>query len=92
MATPVVERSVTNSVEATLTDDGDGTVLVIEVSGLPLDNIAAYGVGWQLHTENLHSYLTGQPRPDLATRWNELSGPYQERAAQLAGTPEPSAP
>src|SRR5215469_3160482 len=38
--------------EATLTADGDQTVLVIEVRGMPLDKIAFYGAGWQIHAEN----------------------------------------
>src|SRR5579859_1982189 len=44
-------------VEATLTPDGDGTVLAIEVRGLPLDKVAFYGAGWQIHAENLAAHL-----------------------------------
>ena len=33
-------------IEATLTADGDQTVLVIEVRGMPLEMIAFYGAGW----------------------------------------------
>ncbi len=39
-------------IEATLTADGDQTVLVIEVQGMPLDKIAFYGAGWQIHAES----------------------------------------
>src|SRR4051812_41527323 len=41
--------------EATLTADGDGdhTILVIEDRGVPLDHIAAYGAGDQIHLEDL---------------------------------------
>src|SRR5512133_981262 len=47
------------SLEATLTADGDQTILVIEVQGMPLDKIAFYGAGWQIHAENLAAYLAG---------------------------------
>jgi hypothetical protein len=33
-------------IEATLTADGDRTVLVIEERGMPLPHIADYGAGW----------------------------------------------
>src|SRR5690242_18089022 len=36
-------------IEATLTPAGGQTILVIEISGLPLGKIAAYGAGWQIH-------------------------------------------
>ena len=39
--------------DITLTADGDQTTLVIEVKGMPLDKIAFYGAGWQIHAENL---------------------------------------
>ena len=34
--------------EITLTADGDGTTLVIEVKGMPLEKIAFFGAGWQI--------------------------------------------
>jgi uncharacterized protein YndB with AHSA1/START domain len=68
--------------EATLTADGNQTVLVIEVRGMPLDAVAYYGVGWQIHAENLAAYLAGRERGDTEARWAELVPPYQE----LAGT------
>src|SRR5260221_13770378 len=40
-------------IEATLTADGDQTILVIETRGMPPDLIAAYGAGYQIHAENL---------------------------------------
>ncbi len=52
--------------EATLTADGDQTVLVIEVRGMPLDKVAFYGAGWQLHAEDLAAYLAGRDRADAA--------------------------
>jgi uncharacterized protein YndB with AHSA1/START domain len=71
------------SLEATLSGDGDQTTLVIEVRGMPLDAIAFYGVGWQIHAENLAGYLAGRERGDNEARWGELVPPYQELAANV---------
>ncbi len=54
--------------EATLTADGEQTVLVIEVRGIPLDKIAAYGAGWQIHAENLAAYVAGRESGDAGAR------------------------
>jgi uncharacterized protein YndB with AHSA1/START domain len=70
-------------IEATLTADGDQTILVIEVQGIPLDKIAFYGVGWQIHAESLTGYLAGRDRGDTQARWGELVPPYQDLAANL---------
>ena len=70
-------------IEATLTADGDQTVLVIEVQGMPLDKIAFYGAGWQIHAENLAAYLAGRQRGDTEARWDELVPPYQDLAANI---------
>jgi uncharacterized protein YndB with AHSA1/START domain len=69
--------------EATLTADGDQTVLVIEVLGMPLDAVAYYGAGWQIHAENLAAYLAGRKRGDTEARWGELVPPYQDLAASI---------
>jgi uncharacterized protein YndB with AHSA1/START domain len=71
------------SLEATLTADGDQTILVIEVQGMPLDKIAFYGAGWQIHAENLAAYLAGREGNNEA-RWDELVPPYQDLAANLS--------
>jgi uncharacterized protein YndB with AHSA1/START domain len=70
-------------IEATLTADGDQTVLVIEVQGMPLDAVAFYGAGWQIHAENLAAYLAGRERGDTEARWGELVSPYQDLAANI---------
>jgi uncharacterized protein YndB with AHSA1/START domain len=72
------------SLEATLTADGDQTILVIEVQGMPLDKIAFYGAGWQIHAENLAAYLAGVERGDTEARWDELVPPYQDLAANIS--------
>ena len=71
-------------IELTLTAVGDQTDLTIEVRGMPLDKIAFYGAGWQIHAENLAHYLAGRERADAGARWAELIPPYQDLAAQLA--------
>ena len=71
------------AIEATLTPVGDQTILVIEVRGMPLDTIAFYGAGWQIHAENLAAYLAGRERGDTEARWNELVPSYQDLAASI---------
>ena len=71
------------TIEATLAADGDQTILVIEVRGMPLDKIAFYGAGWQIHAENLAAYLAGRERGDIEARWNDLVPPYQDLAANI---------
>jgi len=69
--------------EATLTAQGDQTNLVLEVKGMPLDRIAFYGAGWQIHAENLAVYIAGRERGDTEARWDELVPAYQALAANL---------
>ncbi len=69
--------------EVTLTADGDHTVLVVEDRGVPLEQIAAYGAGDQIHVEDLASYLAGGEPCDARARWQELQPAYQELAAGL---------
>lgn len=72
------------TLDATLAGgDRDGTVLVIEVRGMPLDAIAFYGVGWQIHAENLAAYLAGRPRGHHEARWGVLVPVYQQLAASI---------
>jgi uncharacterized protein YndB with AHSA1/START domain len=70
--------------EITLTADGDQTILVIEVKGMPLDKIAFYGVGWQIHAEHLAAYILGAQPDGIEARWDELVPPYQELAATIS--------
>jgi uncharacterized protein YndB with AHSA1/START domain len=71
------------AIEATLTADGDQTLLVLELQGMPLDKIAFYGAGNQIHVENLAAYLAGRERGDIEARWNELVPLYQDLAANI---------
>jgi uncharacterized protein YndB with AHSA1/START domain len=69
-----------HAIEATLTADGDGTILVWEERGMPPDLLAAYGAGVQVHVEDLEAYLAGRKRCDAAARFDELFPTYQELA------------
>jgi uncharacterized protein YndB with AHSA1/START domain len=71
--------------EATLTADGDHTILVIEDRGVPLDHIAAYGAGDQIHLEDLGAYLGGRERCDARARWQELHPAYQQMPVDPPG-------
>lgn len=70
-------------IDARLTADGEQTILVIEVRGMPLELIAYYGAGWQIHAENLAGHLAGRDYADTKSRWAELVPPYQELAAAI---------
>jgi hypothetical protein len=71
------------TVEATLSADGGQTVLVIETRGMPLDKVAYYGAGWQIHAENLATYLAGREPGDTEARWDELVPAYLELATGI---------
>lgn len=70
-------------IEVTITPDGHQTILVIEDRGLPLERIAAYGAGDQVHVEDLASYLAGGEPCDARARWLELNPAYERLAADL---------
>ena len=70
-------------IEATLAADGGQTILVWEERGMPLDLLAAYGAGVQIHVEDLAAYLAGRERADAASRWDELQTAYEELAADV---------
>ncbi len=71
-------------IEATLTADGAQTILVWEERGMPLDLLAAYGAGVQVHVEDLAAYLAGRERVAAAARWQELLPAYQDLAANVS--------
>src|SRR4051812_38840050 len=71
-------------IEVTLSGDGGPTLLVVEDRGLPLEHIAAYGAGNQIHIEDLAAYLGGRDRCDARARFAELHSPYQDLAAELS--------
>ena len=71
-------------IEVTLAADGDQTILVWEERGMPLDQLAAYGAGIQVHVEDLAAYLAGRERCDADARWQELLPAYQDLAVNVS--------
>lgn len=72
----------THTIEATLLADGDDTVVVIEEAGMPVEHLAGYGAGIQIHVEDLAAYLAGQDRVPH-DRWQELTPAYEQLAAKV---------
>ena len=70
-------------IEATLTADGDQTILVVEERGMPVDLLAAYGAGIQVHVEDLAAHLAGREPDDTDARWDELLPAYQALASNV---------
>jgi uncharacterized protein YndB with AHSA1/START domain len=67
-----------HSIEVTLTADGDRTLVVWEERGMPVDLLAPYGAGIQIHVEDLGAYLAGGGRVDVRARWEELELAYRD--------------
>jgi hypothetical protein len=75
-------ESETHTIEATLSADGDQTILIIEEAGMPAEHLAGYGAGIQIHVEDLAAYLAGRDRVPQS-RWQELMPTYEELAAKV---------
>jgi uncharacterized protein YndB with AHSA1/START domain len=75
-----------NVIEVTLAGagDGDGTIVVWEERGVPLEYLVGYGAGVQIHVEDLAAYLAGRERCDARARWRELQAAYEDLAANVA--------
>ncbi len=71
------------SVEATLTAEGEQTALVVEIGNLPIDPLPYYAAGWQIHFEKLAAYLAGGELHDANGRWDVLVPVYQDLAAEI---------
>jgi uncharacterized protein YndB with AHSA1/START domain len=65
-------------IDATLSSDGNRTSLVVEERGVPVEDLPAYGAGWQVHLEDLGAHLVGGGRCDMKARWDELIVSYRE--------------
>ncbi len=72
-----------NVIEVTLAADGDQTIVVWEERGMPLEYLAGYGGGVQIHVEDLAAYLAGRERCDAEARWHELQPAYEDLAANV---------
>ena len=69
--------------EVTLTADGEHTLMVCEERGMPVELVAAYGVGVQIHVEDLVAHLAGRGRVDVEARWGDLQPIYAALAAAI---------
>jgi uncharacterized protein YndB with AHSA1/START domain len=70
------------AIEATLTADGEQTILVIE-EPVPADLLAEYGAGIQVHVEDLAAHLAGREPCDAKARWDELVSGYRDLADNI---------
>ena len=68
-----------STMEVSLGADGEQTELVVEQRGVPLDQLAAYGAGMQVHVEDLAGHLAGRERCDARARWGELFPSYRSK-------------
>ena len=83
LVTMALDRPDEDVIEATLAADGDQTILVWEERGMPVDQLAGYGAGVQIHVEDLAAYLAGRERCDAAARFDELFPTYQQLAVNV---------
>jgi uncharacterized protein YndB with AHSA1/START domain len=81
-ADPQPGQPAETTIEATLTPDGDHTILRVEEGGLPVNLLAAYGAGVQIHVENLAAHIEGRELCD-ESRWNELVPAYRDLAGKI---------
>jgi hypothetical protein len=72
-----------NAIEVTLTADGDQSLLIVEERGMPVNLLAAYGAGVQVHIKDLAAHIAGRERCDADTRWGELQPAYDDLAANV---------
>ena len=79
-----VRQADEHTVEATLAADGDQTILILEQRGMPVNLLAEYGAGNQVHVEGLAAYLAGRERGVGEARWNELMPAYRDLAADVS--------
>ena len=83
LVTMALDQPDEDVIEATLAADGDQTILVWEERGMPVDQLAGYGAGVQIHVEDLAAYLAGRERFDAAARFDELFPTYKELAVDV---------
>lgn len=71
-------------IDVQCTAEGDQTLVVVEEHGLPVELLAAYGSGVQIHVENLGTYLAGGEIGDEEARWAELMPMYEDLVGGLS--------
>jgi uncharacterized protein YndB with AHSA1/START domain len=82
VATTDVDQREEQTIEASLSTVDGETILVIEERGMPVDHLAAYGAGIQIHVEDLAAHLASRERVH-AGRWDELIPAYRELALNV---------
>lgn len=68
-------------IEATFSAEGDRTRLVVEERGVPVDQLPAYGAGWQVHAEDLAAHVAGHERDPAMSRWRDAIPAYEQLLA-----------
>lgn len=63
--------------EARLEESAGGTRLVIEESGVPVEQLPGYGAGWQVHAEDLAGHVAGGVRDEDPARWRDKVARYR---------------
>jgi len=68
-----------------LRPDGAGTVLVLDHTALPPEQVLGVGPGWHGHLDALEALLGGSPQsaPEWNARMEELRPAYEEQAKAL---------
>jgi uncharacterized protein YndB with AHSA1/START domain len=75
------EGEPTSVLRVELRPDGDGTVLVLDHSRLPVDQAVGYSAGWHGYLDGLRSEVAGEPLPDWEQRFQAMLPTYRERWA-----------
>ena len=81
LVTRQVDASDEGVVEVTLAADGQQTMVVWEERGMPVEYLAGYGAGIQVHVEDLAAHVAGRERCDAEARFGQLFPAYLELAA-----------
>jgi uncharacterized protein YndB with AHSA1/START domain len=66
-----------------LRPDGEGTILVLDHRGLPVEAAPGYGGGWHAHMDALEAHLGAGAVPDWFGRYRELAPLYEAQEAAL---------
>ncbi|HEY1832149.1 MAG TPA: SRPBCC family protein [Acidimicrobiales bacterium] len=68
-----------------LTSEGEKTRLAIEDRRLTRENLSDYGAGWQVHLEDLASFLAEREQGDWQARWRQLRPVYARLSMEPLG-------
>lgn len=88
LASREVDAAEDNRTEITITPTGAGSAIVVEEQGMPLEQVAAYGAGTQVHVEDLTAHLDGRPERHTSERWGALYPAYQALPVEEEAEPD----